>query len=139
MRMPSFAAVLSALALTVACSQTDAGVTTSVKTRLATDDQVKARNIDVDTKNHVVTLTGQVQSSQEKTKAVDIARRTSGVTDVVDNLTIIATPEPAATSGTSTTPATPDLLSDRSLLDPGITADIKARLLADPKVSGLKI
>ena len=36
------AAVLAAAIITIACAQTDAGITTNVKTKLAADDTVKA-------------------------------------------------------------------------------------------------
>jgi hypothetical protein len=66
-----FAMVLSAagLAMTVACSQSDPGITTAVKTKLAADDTVKAYEINVDTTNHVVTLTGNVDSAAAKDQA----------------------------------------------------------------------
>jgi hyperosmotically inducible periplasmic protein len=85
------------LVFTAACSQTDAGVTTAVKTKMATDDTVKASEINVDTHNHVVTLNGTVGSQAEKERAVMIARNTKGVSNVVDDLTI--GPVPAATAG----------------------------------------
>ncbi len=85
------------LVFTAACSQTDAGVTTAVKTKMASDDTVKASEINVDTHNHVVTLNGTVGSQVEKERAVMIARNTKGVTNVVDDLTV--GPAPAATSG----------------------------------------
>ena len=93
-----FAILLSAgaLALTVACSQTDAGITSAVKTKMAADNTVKASEINVDTHNHVVTLNGTVGSNAEKERAVMIARNTRGVTSVVDNLTVGPV---AATSG----------------------------------------
>jgi osmotically-inducible protein OsmY len=92
-----FAILLSAgaLAVTVACSQTDAGITTAVKSKMATDDTVKASEINVDTHNHVVTLNGTVGSQAEKERAVMIARNTNGVNSVVDDLTVGA----VATSG----------------------------------------
>ena len=94
-----FAILLSAgaLAVTVACSQTDAGITTAVKSKMAADDIVKASDINVDTHNHVVTLNGAVRSNAEKERAVMIARNTNGVSSVVDDLTV----GPVATSGAS--------------------------------------
>ena len=94
-----FALVLSAaaLAMTAACSQTDAGITTAVKSKMATDDTVKASEINVDTHNHVVTLNGTVRSQAEKERAVTIARDTKGVSNVVDDLTV----GPVATSGSA--------------------------------------
>src|SRR4030095_5303008 len=92
-----FAILLSAgaLAVTVACSQTDAGITGAVKSKMAADDTVKASEINVDTHNHVVTLNGAVRSNAEKERAVMIARNTNGVSSVVDDLTV----GPVATSG----------------------------------------
>ncbi len=94
-----FAVLLSAasLALTVACSHSDAGITTAVKSKMAADDTVKASEINVDTHNRVVTLNGTVGSQAEKERAALIARDTDGVTSVVDD--IVVGPVPSATSG----------------------------------------
>ena len=96
--MSKLAGLLSAAALlfTVACGQTDAGITTAVKSKLAADDTVKAYQVDVDTNNKVVTLRGDVETATQKEHAVTIARNTSGVTDVIDQLRVNPT---AATSG----------------------------------------
>jgi len=93
-----FAILLSAgaLAFTVACSRTDTGITSAVKSKMAADDTVKASEINVDTHNHVVTLNGNVGSKAERERAVMIARNTKGVNSVVDDLTV----GPVATSGT---------------------------------------
>ena len=115
----------------VACSETDAGVTTKVKAKFAADDTVKAYQIDVDTANKVVTLKGNVETSAAKTMAVQIARDTEGVARVVDQLAVTAKP-----MATVDTPNRPNL-SD--VTDPAITAAVKTRLLADPDVAGLKI
>jgi osmotically-inducible protein OsmY len=91
------AAVLAAAILTVACAQTDAGITTNVKTKLAADDNVKAYQVDVDTRNGVVTLSGEVASATAKDQAIRIARETDGVRDVIDQIRV---GEAAATAGT---------------------------------------
>jgi hyperosmotically inducible protein len=132
------AVLFGLVALTTACAQSDAGITTSVKSQLAADDLVKARNIDVDTRDRVVTLTGSVQSEQEETKALEIARATRGVVDVVDNLSVAPVAEPSAAPTTGRYGETPGTI-DRPNLDPGLTAEIKTKLLADATVSGLKI
>ena len=84
------------MVVTVACGQTDAGITTNVKTKLAADDVVKAYQVDVDTQNRVVTLSGDVETVMAKDRAIMIARETDGVRDVVDRITVS---EAAATSG----------------------------------------
>ena len=96
--MRAFLGAVSAvvLAFTVACSQSDAGITTAVKSKLAADDTVKAYKVDVDTENKVVTLSGDVDTEAQRTHAVMIARNTDGVADVVDQLRVNPT---AATSG----------------------------------------
>src|ERR1700741_5261 len=87
-----FAMLLSAVGcvFAVACSQSDPGITTAVKTKLAEDDTVKAYQIDVDTANGVVTLKGTVETPAAKDQAVTIARNTNGVRDVVDQLMVNA-------------------------------------------------
>ena len=93
-----FAILLSAgaLAVTVACSQTDTGITSAIKSKMAADDTVQASEINVDTHEHVVTLNGTVGSEAEKDRALMIARNTKGVSSVIDNLRV----GPVATSGT---------------------------------------
>lgn len=81
-------AAAAVAALTVACGSNDPGITTAVKAKFAADDVVKAYKIDVDTRDRVVTLTGAVDSSQAKERAVTLARGTDGVNNVVDNLTV---------------------------------------------------
>ena len=96
--MKAFLGAVSAvvLAFTVACSQSDAGITTAVKSKLAADDTVKAYKVDVDTQNKVVTLSGDVDTPAQRDQAVLLARNTKGVTDVIDRMRVNPT---AATSG----------------------------------------
>jgi osmotically-inducible protein OsmY len=121
---------------------------------MVADDTVKAHDINVTTRDHVVTLSGEVGTTAAKDQAIQIARQTEGVRDVVDQLTI---KETAPTSGLPSD--NPDF-SDRArstaseagekvrgtaseagekMTDAAITAAVKSKLLADTKVSGLKI
>jgi hyperosmotically inducible protein len=145
--------------MTVACSQSDPGITTAVKSKLAADDTVKAYRIDVDTKDRVVTLSGEVDNAVAKARAVEIARGTEGVRDVVDNTAIVAGLTPpgglddkaAATTGevARDAAAKADQAKDKAdakaddigdaTKDAALTATVKTKFLADTKVSGLKI
>jgi hypothetical protein len=87
-RFGNLAAAVALACFTAACSQTDAGVTSKVKAQLAADETVKAASIDVDTRESVVTLSGEVESETVKEQAVRIARSTEGVSDVVDALRV---------------------------------------------------
>jgi hyperosmotically inducible periplasmic protein len=66
----------------------NAAMTTKIKAKMTLDDLVEAARIDVDTNSGVVTLSGTVRSEAERTRALQLARETEGVTSVVDRLTI---------------------------------------------------
>ena len=69
----------------------DAGITASVKTNLASERGMQTLTaIDVDTNRGVVSLNGVVESSAAKQRAAEIARQTTGVTSVVNNLQVAA-------------------------------------------------
>ncbi len=65
---------------------TEASLTAKIKAKMALDDSVKARTIDVTTTGSTVTLTGKVDSAAERERAVSLARETDGITAVVDRL-----------------------------------------------------
>lgn len=93
----------------LACAQSDAGITTMVKSKLEADRSVSnASTIQVETNHHVVTLTGKAASDAEKQRAVAVARSTDGVKEVVDNLAVdpsVATgAAPGAGGGPADTP-----------------------------------
>jgi hyperosmotically inducible protein len=158
------------------CADTDPGITTSVKSRLAADDTVKAYQIDVDTREGVVTLSGNVPSTEAKVRAVALARETEGVRNVIDNLMVAggsaalpgehntsptaqaaeaearddardagdATRAGARDAGESARDAgqtARDAARDagQATGDAAVTAAVKAKLLADRAVGGLKI
>ena len=138
----------------------DAAITSAVKTKLLGDPDVKGLNIDVDTSNGVVTLTGVVHTAAERTEAIRLARNTTGVKNVKNNLKL----EPRRGDTTATTGRTDkddtkesaakvkdagrkagDKTKDIATKTKDVTADasittaVKTKLLADPKVGGLKI
>jgi osmotically-inducible protein OsmY len=66
----------------------DAAITGKVKTALIADPDIKALKIDVDTKDHVVSLNGSANSQANADKAVTIAKGVEGVKSVENNLTV---------------------------------------------------
>jgi hyperosmotically inducible protein len=139
----------------VGCGRPDPGVTmadpditTALEAKLAQDDTVKAYQIDVDTSNGVVTLSGAVENGAAKAHAVMLARQTGGVRDVMDQITI--DPQAAARTGreaaardtedgaTATTGNAEDEIRTVAP-DAVLTAAVKGKLLADTTVAGLKI
>jgi len=74
-----------------AAASDDGTVTVKVKGALMTDPALKPLEIQVSTKNGVVTLAGAVDSPVQKERATQIAQSVSGVQSVVDNLTVKST------------------------------------------------
>ena len=66
----------------------DATISTHVKTALLNDPVVGGLRIDVDTFKGVVTLSGRVRTKEEEAKAMGLARKIGGVTDVKSSLQI---------------------------------------------------
>jgi osmotically-inducible protein OsmY len=66
----------------------DSEVTAAVKTRLAANPDVAAVDIDVDTLEGTVTLSGRVKTDKERMEALEVARGTDGARKVVDNLKV---------------------------------------------------
>ena len=66
----------------------DAATTAKVKARLMAEPGIDSLQIDVDTNNGNVTLTGQVDTPQNKARAKELASSIEGVTGVVDRLSM---------------------------------------------------
>ena len=67
----------------------EGALTAKIKSKMALDDLVAARAIDVTTNGTVVSLSGTVRSEAERVRAVQLARETAGVTQVVDKLSLV--------------------------------------------------
>ena len=124
--------VLLAAALFVCCAKIDSGVTAKVKAKLAIDDTVKAYQIAVTTQDKVVTLSGSVSTEEERERALQLARETEGVVDVRNQIMVRTSDESGDAPDT-------DRTVGQVIADAGITAAVKANLLEDPTVRGLRI
>lgn len=69
-------------------TRSDAEITARVKTALIRNDQTKARQINVETENGVVQLSGFVDSEQMKVAAAAAAQSVSGVQQVRNELMV---------------------------------------------------
>ena len=72
----------------VADAGSDAAITAQIKWKLAKDKLVQASDIDVDTKDRHVVLTGTVNSKQEKERAIQLARSVNDVVSVRSDLQV---------------------------------------------------
>jgi hyperosmotically inducible periplasmic protein len=100
----------------------DVAITAKVKTGLAGDSETSAMKVGVTTDRGIVTLSGAVPTDREKAKAEQIARRTEGVTQVVNNITI----DPNTIGATNIKEKTEEAVSDTAIL-----SKIKAKLLLE--------
>ena len=66
----------------------DATTTAAVKSRLIRNASTKGLQIDVDTNEDIVTLSGRVSTEEERQLAAELARNSSDVADVRNNLVV---------------------------------------------------
>jgi osmotically-inducible protein OsmY len=111
----SYLAIVAALVISLTgCESrtaTDATITTAVKNKLATDPTTSATRINVDTSDGVVTLSGAVPTTAEKSEAERIARNTQGVRQVINNLSVKPGGEAGETAGGGGTASDATILS----------------------------
>jgi hyperosmotically inducible protein len=66
----------------------DAWITTKIKTKITADPQLNPFGIDVDTLDGVVTLSGRVESEEDRLEAETLALDTEGVVSVDNRLEV---------------------------------------------------
>lgn len=111
----------------------DATLTATVKSKLLWNSSTEGLDINVDSKNGVVTLTGEAQSAAAKDLAGRLADNTDGVRKVVNNLKVSGTPSTAAKVQT-----TADDAGD-AISDAWITSKVKSTYLYSRHLDGLDI
>jgi len=134
----------------VACkSNDDAKITTEVKTKIMDDERLDAANVNVDTREGVVTLTGKVLGQEEESRAIEIARSVPGVANVVSKLDVetrignseveerVEENEEVAQEKLDETHKD-NSIGDR-IDDASITARVKLAFAKDPAVSAYKL
>ncbi len=117
------------LAVSAACSTTqsastqlsDAAITNNVKAKLVADPEINPFQIDVDTDDGIVRLSGVVHRDDQRTEAEKLARQAKGVRDVINDLTV------------------GDKNFEEGASDSWIGSKVKAKLISDPEVNGFNI
>ena len=102
----------------------DSTITARVKAALIDHKDIRSTDISVKTENKVVTLSGSVDSAEQKDLAVNAAKTVKGVTTVNDQLNVVAE-KSASLEGYAG--------------DTAITSQVKAKLLADDIVPSRKV
>lgn len=105
----------------------DASITASVKSRLLWNDTTDGLDIEVDTVNGRVSLTGDATTQAEKDLASRLAMRTDGVRGVDNKIAVKASTSPKVEN------------ADERVSDAWITAKVKSSLLMSTNVDGLDL
>jgi hyperosmotically inducible periplasmic protein len=128
----------------------DVWLATKIQAKFVGDRDIKARDVKVGVHDGVVTLNGRVQNESEHQLALTLAKNTSGVKQVVDNLDVeVAGPPPVrtvnggtpgavATTGTTASPSSPPppvAISD----DARIGTSIQSKYFMDDRIKGRHI
>lgn len=130
-------------ARTAAQASADAATTASVKTRLLADERTQGFDINVDTHNGVVTLTGGADSMADKMAAAEVVGQVDDVLRVENKLTVAAEGSEARQDANTATASgevreAADEAGDE-VDDAWITSKVKTQLLADDQVHGTDI
>jgi hyperosmotically inducible protein len=125
----------------------DAGVTASIQSKYFLDTAIKGRHIDVDTRQGVVTLRGEVASDDERAQALILARTTEGVERVEDALTVnLALSQPTtaelpssrANATATLSPAVPALTPEQSQ-DGSLAGRVQSQFDAEQQLENASI
>jgi len=124
----------------------DGWLTTKIQSKFVADREIKATDINVSSRDGVVTLKGRVQNEPMRSLAVAIAQNTDGVKQVVDQLFVmvaapvaVADPANAATGGAVATTGRAVPESTPRTDDARITSGIQAKYFLDDKIKGRRI
>jgi hyperosmotically inducible protein len=121
----------------------DAAITASIKTKLLADERTKGFDVNVDTRNGIVTMTGGADSDAAKQAAQELAGEVEGVV-LIKNELIVATDDSEARQDADTATLSGEVRekmdeSGDGIDDAWITSKVKTQLLADTAVKGTQI
>ncbi len=118
----------------------DSIITTKVKGKLLKDKATRADNIEIETVDGVVNLTGTARSKAKAARAVTLARQVKGVKSVKNNIQMAAGDTAAATDKNMDKASTADhRRSNQPVKDTTITTKVKAKFVEDSTVSATDI
>ena len=129
----------------------DMWLTTKIHAKFVGDRDIKARDVNVSVQDGVVTLKGHVLNESEHQLALTLAKDTSGVKQIIDNLDVeVAGPPPvggipgaAATSGINTSSSSPSPSPSSPPVagsdDARITTSIQSKYFTDDRIKGRHI
>jgi len=108
-------AAVGVMGLMFGCSKarTDESIATDIKASMFSDAQTKSADINVAVKNGTATLTGQVPDENARYEAFKIAKQTSGVANVEDQMSLPPAPVSAASEPAANAAPVPRVRRER--------------------------
>ncbi|MDM8538947.1 BON domain-containing protein [Desulfobacterales bacterium HSG17] len=73
---------------TIGQSLNDTMLTSKIRAKLLQEPDIRSTNIDVDTNNNIVTLTGIVSTHNEKNRVLYVVQQVTGNRQIIDNLSV---------------------------------------------------
>jgi len=118
----------------------DSVITTKIRAKLVKDKQTRADNVEIETVNGAVDLTGTARTKAKAARAVALARQVEGVKSVKNHIQITP-PETAAAGGNKSDKdrTAAKRRSDQPVDDTWITTKVKAKFVEDKQVSATDI
>jgi hyperosmotically inducible protein len=129
-------------------TRSDTAITAELKAKITDDELLDNTDVSVETENGAVTLTGTVHSEAQKQRAEELAKNTTGVATVNDQLVI----EPEGSTGQKLGEESKELGRDvkektgsaaqdtkDAISDARITSETKLKFAADDTVKALNI
>jgi len=115
----------------------DTTLTTKVKAALIREKNLNAMDVNVETRNGVVQLSGFVDSAVQQERAAQVAQKVEGVKEVKNDLRLAATD--AAAAPTEGTAARLGHETESALSDSTITTKVKAALVREKDLSAMDV
>jgi len=103
-------------------ARSDWAMAMELRTKLLSDSQLNAYDIETDVTRGIITMTGAVPNEEYKRKAERLAKSVADAREIKNNITIVEGPVPPAEARSDT----------------AIKAELKAKLLSDSQLSGWK-
>jgi len=66
----------------------DTMLTSKIRAKLLQDPDIRSTNIDVDTNNNVITLTGILKTDKERNRVLYVVQKVAGNRQIVNNLSV---------------------------------------------------
>jgi hyperosmotically inducible periplasmic protein len=120
-------------------ARSDTSITAELKGKITDDDLLNDTDISVETQNGIATLTGSVATAEQKARAEELAKGTTGVMSVNNKLAVNPDQSKGMTGNAGDKAKEGYSETKGALSDARITSEVKLKFAADDTVKALNI